>query len=32
MVEPATACRPGAEITIDYGDKSNEELLLLYGE
>ncbi|KAK9863477.1 hypothetical protein WJX84_001825 [Apatococcus fuscideae] len=31
MVERSTACRPGAEVTIDYGDKSNEELLLLYG-
>ena len=32
MVERSTACQPGAEVSIDYGDKSNEELLLLYGE
>ncbi|KAK9842165.1 hypothetical protein WJX84_012041 [Apatococcus fuscideae] len=31
MVERSTACQPGAEVSIDYGDKSNEELLLLYG-
>ena len=31
LVAPAGAVAPGDELLIDYGDKSQEELLLLYG-
>lgn len=31
VCDSARLPRPGQEVTIDYGSKSNEELLFLYG-
>ena len=31
VAQPGTALTPGQQVTFSYGDKGNEELLMLYG-
>ena len=31
MAQPGAQLAPGQQVTFSYGDKGNEELLLLYG-